>query len=171
MSTSRRRFLAATAGLAATAAIRARAAEPDEPGAIVKMPASPPDAEFMPPVIPAKTPQGNPTPPLNTGKLGPGIMHVVADIPPKGVLSGAGIGMTVLDAFGLRPTYRKAVVVIEGPGGGTVEKMTLRGAAIDDPDGRNASGVCNGQLGFAMVIDSVEIYGCQEGIRSLGGNV
>ncbi|HLG89940.1 MAG TPA: hypothetical protein VKZ79_22425 [Alphaproteobacteria bacterium] len=170
MSTSRRRFLAATVSLAAGAAMRAGGAEP-EPAAIAKMPASPPDADFMPPVIPAKTPQGNPNPPLTKGKLGPGTIHTIADIPPNGVLSGAGMGMTIIDAFGLRPAYRKAVVVIEGPGGGTVEKLTVRGAAIDDADGRNASGVCNGQLGFAMTIDSVEIYGCQEGIRSLGGNV
>lgn len=150
------------------------------PGPWTKFPATGPDAAWMPYYSPAVTATSIGTELPNGTFIGSpttltaGTFHGVIDLTSDTTVTGAGIGQTILDITTLRPIYRKAVVVCEAsttPGGATASNMTLTGAAIAASDGQNAAGICNGAQGYNMTIDTVEIYGCQQGIRSLGGNV
>jgi hypothetical protein len=159
---------------------------PPPPPSTSFYPASGTDAQYMPPIPPASTPSsGAPELPNGQGVSSPttiaaGTFSGVIDLANETTVTGAGIGQTIITALGLRPLYNKAVVVVEGAagggpsttsGGGTVSSMTLTGAANSSADGSNAAGVCNGNLGYNMTIENVEIYGNNEGIRGLGGNV
>lgn len=79
-------------------------------------------------------------------------------------ITGAGMGLTVLDCTGITPAQSKALLVAQAPGA-IISGMTIKGAAIAAPDG-NAAGVRDSGTGDNFTLTNVEITGCQDGILS-----
>lgn len=143
---------------------------PPSPGSGTRFPASGAEANLMPWQAPSFTPSAGATIIATSGPIAAGTFLGGVDIAPGAAVTGAGIGVTIIDISGQRPIARKSAVLTEGPNC-TIGGMTVTGAAISYADGWNAGGICNGFVGWAMTLGPMEFYGCQEGIRSLGGNI
>lgn len=82
-------------------------------------------------------------------------------------IKGAGMGQTIIDCTGLRPTFGKGVLVPQADGC-VVSDLSLTGASISQTDGGNAAGV-RYDSPFGGTLTRVEIFGCQNGILGGGG--
>jgi len=174
---------------------------PPPPADWVQRTAAPSDQPFMPVPTPSATstdqqkysnpvlpvPPNPDTGPISVDTVIPsGLFTQVMDITNNAKVTGAGMecqvgtaAATIFDGTKKRPIYRKAMAVFEGssvPGGAVLSNITIRQWDVSQADGQNAAGVCNGAHGhpaapYDYTLDHVEVYGCQQGARGLGGNV
>lgn len=85
------------------------------------------------------------------------------------MVKGAGMGQTILDCTGIKPTVEKAVIVPTASGT-TISDMSIRGAEIPPADGMNAAGIRNAAAGIDVNVTNVELTGNQNGILTNGGS-
>tara|TARA_R110000868_G_C10969754_1_gene769603 strand:+ start:7816 stop:9357 length:1542 start_codon:yes stop_codon:yes gene_type:complete len=96
-----------------------------------------------------------------------GIFHGTAAIMVPCTIQGAGVGRTILDGTGMRPTYDKACLVPTVPGV-TIKALTIRHWHIPASIGGNAAGVRNGGDGIAFTLETVEVTQCDNGLLTFG---
>ena len=99
-----------------------------------------------------------------------GTFSGTAPVPVACTIAGAGMGKTIIDCTGLRPSYGKATLLPLVPGV-VIEDMTVRGAAVDATSGMNAAGVRDNGPGIGFTLTRVESTGNQNGVLTFPSNV
>lgn len=110
---------------------------------------------------------------LATGQtltLGAGTFVGTGAINVAGIVTGAGTGVTTINATDL-PPYENKAVLVPTVAGVTIEKLTIQGAAVPASLGNNAAGVRDGAAGIGFTLTDVEITGCQDGILTFASNI